>query len=61
MREECLDLLGRFEEGVSRRRVQKLSLTVLDPILKALISHRNFFGRPAIRQLKALELRIVRI
>lgn len=61
MRDECLALLGRFEEGLIRRKVQKLDLTVLDRLLKTLIVHHNFFGRSAIRQLEVLELRIVGI
>lgn len=59
MREECLSLLGRFEEGLIRRKVQQLDVTVMDPLMKALVDHHSFFGRPSIQQLKKLELRIV--
>lgn len=52
MRDECLALFGRFEEGLIRRRVQKLHVTLLDPLLKVLIDQHHFFGRPAIHQLK---------
>ncbi|KAH7707062.1 hypothetical protein AAVH_25711 [Aphelenchoides avenae] len=58
MREECLTLFGRFEEALIRRKVQKLSLTVLDPLLKALVDHHDFFVKPSIQQLKTLELHI---
>ncbi|KAH7695738.1 hypothetical protein AAVH_37199 [Aphelenchoides avenae] len=58
MREECLSLLGRFEEGLIRRKVQQLDVTVMDPLMKALVDHHSFFGRPSIQQLKKLELRI---
>ncbi|KAH7713406.1 hypothetical protein AAVH_19264 [Aphelenchoides avenae] len=59
MCEECLALFGRFEEGLIRRKVQKLDLTVLDPLLKALVDRHDFFGRPSIRQLKEIDLRTV--
>lgn len=61
MREECLTLYARFEVALIRRKVQKLNLIVLDPLLKAVIAHHNFFGRLSIRRLRKLELRIVSI
>lgn len=59
MHEECLALLGRFDEALSRRKVRKLNLTVTDPVLKTLIDQHKFFGSPSILHLKKLELRIV--
>lgn len=60
MREECLGLFGRFEEGLIRRKVQKLHLTMLDPLLKALVGHHDFLVRPAIQALTTLVLHILR-
>ncbi|KAH7707056.1 hypothetical protein AAVH_25705 [Aphelenchoides avenae] len=56
MRKECLTLLGRFEEALVRRRVHKLSLTILDPLLNALIVQHNVLARPSIQQLKTIKL-----
>lgn len=61
MREECLTLFGRFEEGLVCRNVQKLNLTVTDPLLKALIDRHSFFSSVPIQQLHTLELDIVGI
>lgn len=61
MLKECHMHRGRFEKALVRRKVRKLKMTILDPLLKTLVTHHNFFRKPAIQQLKMLELSIVRI
>lgn len=61
MREECLALLGRFDEGLIRSKVQKLNLWTTDPLMKPVIRDRSFFARPSIQQLRNLEIHIVSI
>ncbi|KAH7713402.1 hypothetical protein AAVH_19260 [Aphelenchoides avenae] len=58
VREECLAFFERFEEALVRRRVQKLFLTMPDPLLNAFVTRHNFFVTPAIQQLKKLTLYI---
>ncbi|KAH7693173.1 hypothetical protein AAVH_39797, partial [Aphelenchoides avenae] len=58
MRVECLPLFERFEQALIRRKVRKLRLTILDPLLKALDADRNFFAVRSIQQLEKLELHI---
>ncbi|KAH7713405.1 hypothetical protein AAVH_19263 [Aphelenchoides avenae] len=56
--EECLRLLGPTEDALIRFRVQKLTHYIPGPVLNALVTQHNFFGRPVIRQLKKIDLNI---